>query len=321
MEGSPIFDPWAFITIFICHHCLQWGHIRPLCPNRANHQICSKCGDTGHKPHECQGNILCHNCKGAHPATSRACPIYHEILSKVKLDILEYESSKNIINDAPIKPCCQIFHKLSATTNDGRDQFIPNMFNLFSSLNKAMPEPANSEPSLENPSSDSVSESPPDSPNEGTAPPVSPKEPPAQYCQGERLVPESSTCFPHGQTYHGSETMHGLPTANMVTPLKAHLKGRKPCNGYAYILHNSAQQNEKHADLWLMIFHRNGSALAKLNSLNTFFKLRENVQNVLDIYAAPDGQDYIGSIKYPDADKGAQKFLGLLKLCFKVDTK
>ena len=148
MEDSLLFDPWTFMTIFICHHCLQWGHIRPVCPNRAKPQNCSKCGDTGHKPFECRGPIGCYNCKGAHPATSKACPTYHESLLKTKLDILQYEAKK--LNNTQINPCCQLLKKLSATANDGQDNFVPNMFKLFSSLDKTMPESANSEPSLDN---------------------------------------------------------------------------------------------------------------------------------------------------------------------------
>ena len=78
-----------------CFRCQRFGHGSRSCRGR---EICAKCGSSEHVADICENTICCSNCKGAHAAYSRACPLWKqekEILSlKAKENITYLEAKK-----------------------------------------------------------------------------------------------------------------------------------------------------------------------------------------------------------------------------------
>lgn len=55
-----------------CHGCHRYGHGQATCRRPA---ACYKCGSTDHTQ-DCSGQAKCINCGGAHPASSKECPVW-----------------------------------------------------------------------------------------------------------------------------------------------------------------------------------------------------------------------------------------------------
>jgi hypothetical protein len=64
-------------TALQCPRCFQFGHGQAECTNKA---ICPKCPES-HPPNRCPAKEpSCSSCNGPHPAWSRACPSFKQIL-------------------------------------------------------------------------------------------------------------------------------------------------------------------------------------------------------------------------------------------------
>ena len=57
-----------------CYRCQKFGHITKYC--RRSEEICSRCGNEGHKNHDCTGEIQCTHCKRHHYSSDKRCPKY-----------------------------------------------------------------------------------------------------------------------------------------------------------------------------------------------------------------------------------------------------
>lgn len=57
-----------------CNKCQKFGHTKNWC--KREEEVCSRCGQSGHRIVQCVNAALCVNCKGDHPATSRNCDMF-----------------------------------------------------------------------------------------------------------------------------------------------------------------------------------------------------------------------------------------------------
>ena len=73
-----------------CFKCQQYGHHISKCPRKA---VCAKCGteEDNHDYETCDRPVKCSNCKGAHAAFSRECPLWKE-----EKEILNLKYTKNL---------------------------------------------------------------------------------------------------------------------------------------------------------------------------------------------------------------------------------
>ena len=84
--GFERFDVTPYIPLLRrCFKCQQFGHGARTC--RATENVCPLCSGTGHKQDDCPNkeSVKCPNCDGAHPATSKECPVF--ITEKRALEI------------------------------------------------------------------------------------------------------------------------------------------------------------------------------------------------------------------------------------------
>ena len=72
-----------------CFKCQKFGHGRQHC--KAEQEVCSRCGETGHDYTLCENKEYCTNCKGDHAASSKSCPKW--ILEQ---KVQQIRSEKNI---------------------------------------------------------------------------------------------------------------------------------------------------------------------------------------------------------------------------------
>ena len=70
-----------------CYNCYKFRHTKNFC--REKDEICGKCGQTGHGYDDCNGSPFCVNCKGDHPSSSRACPVWKQEKRIVELKVTE----------------------------------------------------------------------------------------------------------------------------------------------------------------------------------------------------------------------------------------
>ena len=71
-----------------CYKCQRYGHGVSRCTNG---HICHRCGSDEHEGFDCKEAPHCHNCKGAHMASSKECPIWIR-----EAEICKIKTTKNI---------------------------------------------------------------------------------------------------------------------------------------------------------------------------------------------------------------------------------
>jgi hypothetical protein len=81
------------VDIFIpnplrCYKCQRYGHGVSRCTNG---HVCHRCGSDEHEGFDCKEAPHCHNCKGAHMASSKECPIWIR-----EAEICKIKTTKNI---------------------------------------------------------------------------------------------------------------------------------------------------------------------------------------------------------------------------------
>ncbi|XP_055956895.1 uncharacterized protein LOC130012873 [Patella vulgata] len=71
-----------------CFQCQRFGHSKNVSKGKP---ICARCGQDGHESETCQLPYHCANCKGAHFAYSRECPLW-----KKEKQVQQVKTEKNI---------------------------------------------------------------------------------------------------------------------------------------------------------------------------------------------------------------------------------
>jgi hypothetical protein len=72
-----------------CYKCCRWGHSSYSCRSAS---VCSQCGSKGHMRDNCSAEVaVCPNCKGAHGAFAKVCPVFRQ-----EMDICHVKANQNI---------------------------------------------------------------------------------------------------------------------------------------------------------------------------------------------------------------------------------
>ena len=64
-----------------CYNCQRFSHVAKMCTEKT---VCENCGKQHSGFESCQDPIKCINCEGKHKASSRYCPVYIELLDRLK---------------------------------------------------------------------------------------------------------------------------------------------------------------------------------------------------------------------------------------------
>ena len=127
------------------------------------------------------------------------------------------------------------------------------------------------------------------------------------YKGPEKLAPDGSNFFYNDKMEKTIKC--SPPHPDEMTPIKVHLKGRKPCNGYAWVLKiiRSQENGINHAVKNLVIVSKTFKLLVSLHNFETGISIRGDV---IDLHQNQDNQDkeYIGSIKIPGNEIGTHQF-------------
>ena len=89
----------------LCGKCWRFGHPLKFCKD--DNITCPLCGNENHSKENCSGIVSCRNCKGSHPAYSRACPRFQmeQLISKTKFkEGLTYKDAKKILQQEGLLP-------------------------------------------------------------------------------------------------------------------------------------------------------------------------------------------------------------------------
>ena len=66
-----------------CFNCNKFGHTSQRCRTTAK---CQRCGKDKHKE-QCEGTLICSNCKGPHAASAKDCPVWKKEKEIQRIDI------------------------------------------------------------------------------------------------------------------------------------------------------------------------------------------------------------------------------------------
>ncbi|GFT56826.1 uncharacterized protein TNCV_1268991 [Trichonephila clavipes] len=81
-----------------CFNCQRYGHSKNVCRGQPT---CPRCGEVGHDSNDCGKKERCVNCKGEHPAYSRACPTWKQEkeITTVKIkNKISYPEARRVVS-------------------------------------------------------------------------------------------------------------------------------------------------------------------------------------------------------------------------------
>ncbi|GFU70758.1 uncharacterized protein TNCV_493211 [Trichonephila clavipes] len=81
-----------------CFNCQRYGHSKNVCRGQPT---CPRCGEVGHDSNDCSKKERCVNCKGEHPAYSRACPTWRQEkeITTVKIkNKISYPEARRVVS-------------------------------------------------------------------------------------------------------------------------------------------------------------------------------------------------------------------------------
>ena len=64
-----------------CYNCQRFSHVAKMCTEKT---VCENCGKQHTNLEACQNPIKCINCDGNHKTSSTFCPVYMELLDRLK---------------------------------------------------------------------------------------------------------------------------------------------------------------------------------------------------------------------------------------------
>ncbi|GFX38934.1 uncharacterized protein TNCV_747131 [Trichonephila clavipes] len=111
-----------------CFNCQRYGHSKNVCLGQST---CPRCGEVGHDSNDYSKKERCVNCKGEHPACSRACPTWRqekEITTvKIKNKISNPQARRVVSSRTPVPGVSYA----NVAKKNNPSQLYPNLFRAF----------------------------------------------------------------------------------------------------------------------------------------------------------------------------------------------